>query len=62
MATKQTTSPEAIAANGNGPTAPAKRELTPEEHLQKANRLLEKAWDMIYQDHQKAQKIQESDA
>lgn len=48
MATKQTISKPTIAENGNGSTAPQKRELTQEEHLQKANRLMEKAWDKIY--------------
>lgn len=62
MATQQAISHEAIAANGNGKAAPEKRELTPEERVQKANRLMEKAWDMIYEDNQKATKTQKSDA
>lgn len=48
MATKQATPKAKIAENGNGSTAPKERELTKEEHLQKANRLMEKAWDKIY--------------
>jgi len=48
MATKQATPKSTTAENGNGSTAPQKRELTQEEHLQKANRLMEKAWDKIY--------------
>ena len=61
MATKPTISPAPTATNGNGAAAPEKRELTPQEHLEKANRLMRKAWKMIYEDHQKAQQ-QETDA
>ncbi len=55
MATKQATSESATAENTNGSTAPEKRELTPEEHLQKANKAMRKAWKMIYESHQKNQ-------
>ncbi len=48
MATKRAISKTTIAENGSGSTAPEKRELTKAEHLQKANRLMEQAWDKIY--------------
>ena len=56
MTTKQANLKPPIAENGNGSSAPKKRELTKEECVQNANRLMEKAWDMIYEDNQKAPK------
>lgn len=58
MATKQANLEATTAENGNGSTAPEKRELTQEEHLQKANKAMRKAWKMIYESHQKNQEKQ----
>lgn len=61
MTTKQANLKSITAENGNGSSAPEKRELTKEEHLQKANKAMRKAWKMIYEDNQQTRESTKAD-